>query len=178
MCSHISLFVWTTSWFRWNYVCFWQNPVPTVHSFIIFKQRGFISTTALHSSTTCHGTFVLTSLFSYDAENNWLKVPILSSFNMREVYELMSCDFITFSWIMNSCSSSTASPISLIKEKVSKQIHQILLRVSTYNKETTFEGWSWKQLNWDLKNTSSGVWFQNKVYIILKGINVITLTLF
>ena len=59
------------------------------------------------------------------------KVSMLSSFNMSEVYELMLCaDFITFLWIMNSSSSSTVSPISLIKTNVGRKIHRLLLRVS------------------------------------------------
>ena len=55
----------------------------------IFGQRELISTNTLYFSTTCHGTFVLTSLFSYDSKNNWLKASMLSSFNVSEVHEIL-----------------------------------------------------------------------------------------
>ena len=50
-----------------------------------------------------------TSSYAPDAEN-WLKVSILSSFNLREVYELMPCaDFIfmdnEFLFFINSFTS-------------------------------------------------------------------------
>ena len=83
------------------------------------------------------------SSYAPDAENNWLKVSIPLSFNVREVYELMLCgDCITFLWIMNSSSSSTVSSISLIKEKVSKQMHRILPIYLTTKKQPWW--WSWK----------------------------------
>ena len=82
--------------------------------------RAIKSTITQQLFMTCHGAEELTSsLYSSTFNNNWLTVSIDSSFNMNDVYDVVSCGEVIFSLslygrhVISSLEKSDVSSLSL-----------------------------------------------------------------